>query len=89
MNSRYSTTIEESKGFQKWKKKRSKYYFQNAVMILGITVLIGAGLFFAGMDQMKAKEIIFAMLFLSFFLGVGLGQAKKWRMTKDLEISEY
>lgn len=89
MNSEYKKTIEESPGFKDWKRRRSKYYMQNSILILGTVILIFTGLIFAGMENFKLKEIIFAILFLLFFVGVGVSQAKKWIMSKNLKIDEY
>lgn len=86
MNCEYKKMIEESSAFKDWKRRRSKYYIQNTILIWGTVILISTGLIFAGVENFELKEILFAIILLLLFGGVGAIQAKKWIKSKNQKI---
>lgn len=89
MSSEYNQMIDEFPEFINWKKRRSRYYFQNSFLIFISIILIFIGLVFSGIQNLKIIETIFIIIFCLIFLVVGIDQMKKWIKSKSLKINEY
>lgn len=81
--------IQSLTGFIWWTKKMRKKYFESCIMLFLIMTFFISIIWFAGIDKLTGKDIIFIAIMVFLFGGFGISQLKLYIRTFNWKIDRY